>query len=127
MSSHNKSDFIISVIKGTGLAVVCSLLGVLAFAVVVKFAYLSGTAVKSVNQFIKIVSVFIGCFFFLKQNNGLIKGLLIGACSTVITYLIFAIFSGGAVFSLSFLLDILFCAAIGAVSGIIAVNTRGKE
>ncbi len=127
MSSEIKSEFFITVLKGIFVAVICALVGVFVFAAVVKFAALSTNAVKAVNQFIKIISVFLGCFFTLKGGKGLIKGLIIGVFFTVIIYLVFALIGGGEVFGTGFLLDILFGAAIGAISGIIAVNTRGKE
>lgn len=121
------SGFFLSAVKGVGLAVISMLFGVLVFAFIVKLTALSSGAIKAVNQFIKITSVFCGCFFTLKGKAGLIKGVIVGLFSTVIIYLIFALIGGEKVFGTGFLLDMLFGAAIGAVSGIIAVNTRGKE
>lgn len=120
-----KSEFFASVIKAFATAVVVSLAAVLAFALIVKITGLGETAIKTVNQFIKVISIFIGCFILLKNGAGLIKGAIVGAAYCVVLYLIFLI-AGGNSFSVAFWLDLLFCTAIGAVSGIITVNVRAK-
>lgn len=127
MEKGERSEFFLSAVKGVGLAVISMLFGVLVFAFIVKLTAISSGAIKAVNQFIKITSVFLGCFFTLKGKAGLVKGVIVGLLSTVIIYLIFALLGGEGVFGTGFILDILFGTAIGAVSGIIAVNTRGKE
>ena len=113
--------------KAACLALVCCLIGILIFAAVVKFAVISTSAIKIVNQFIKAVSVFIGCFFSVKGRLGIAKGAIGGAVCTLLLYLIFALISGSAVFSLQMLADLGFTALIGGISGIVAVNARGKE
>lgn len=113
-----------SIIKGVSTAVIVMLVGVLIFACVVKLAFLGQTVIKSVNQFIKILSIFLGCFFCISGKNGLIKGILIGVLSTVITYLIFAFIGGEIPFGTSFLVDLVFGLIVGGVSGIIAVNVK---
>lgn len=119
--------FMLSVIKATALAVIVSLSGVLLFALVVKFSALSQTAIKTVNQFIKVIAVFIGCFFSVKGKLGIVKGGVSGALCTLLLHAIFSLMSGTGVFSIEMLIDILFTAVVGAISGIIAVNVRGKE
>ena len=116
-----------SVIKATALALIASLAGVLLFALIVKFAALSQTAIKTVNQFIKVIAVFIGCFFSVKGKLGIVKGGVSGALCTVLLYAIFSLMSGSGFFSIEMFIDILFTAVVGAISGIIAVNVRGKE
>ena len=116
-----------SVIKATFLTVIASLIGILIFAGIVKFADISDIAIKVVNQFIKVVAVFTGCFFSLEKSKGLIKGAAAGIMATLILYLIFAFLSGGETFGVTMLVDMLFMAVVGAISGVIAVNLRGKE
>lgn len=121
----NKSEFFTSVIKAFATAIVVSLAAVLVFALIVKITGLGEAAIKTVNQFIKVISLFIGCFISLKNGAGLIKGALVGAAYCVVLYLIFLI-SGSNSFSAAFWLDLLFCTAIGAISGVITVNVRAK-
>ena len=75
------------------------------------------------NQFIKIISVFIGCLFSFSGVKGLIRGAITGLTVTVITYLIFLLF-GAASFGTGFLIDLALLTVVGAISGIIAVNVK---
>ncbi len=127
MSEKSKSDnFLLSVTKGVGVAVVALLLGVLIFAGIVKIATLSSGVIKAVNQFIKAVAVFLGCFTAIRYSKGLFKGACIGVASALIIFLIFAIIGGEVSFGLSFFLDLLFGAIVGALSGVVAVNVKNK-
>ena len=120
-----KGAFFSSIIKAAALSVIVSLVGALIFALVLSLTNLDGGVIKTVNQFIKILAVFLGCFFFIKDNAGLFKGLISGALSAFITYLIFALVSGvGINFGTEFFIDLAFTAVIGAISGIIAVNVK---
>lgn len=120
-------DFFSNVIRAAALSLICSLVGILLFAAVVKFAALSLTAVKTVNQFIKVAAVFIGCFFSVKGTKGILKGAIAGAFNTFLLYAVFALLSGSPLFDLNMLVDLGFTAAVGAIAGIIAVNVKGKE
>ena len=119
--------FFSSVIKATFLTVILSLVGVLVFALIVKFADISDTTIKIVNQFIKVIAVFFGCYFSLAGNKGLFKGIATGLISTVLIYLIFSLLSGAEMFGIKALADLIFVAVIGGISGIITVNVRKKE
>ncbi len=123
---ENSKDrgFIRSIIKGFFTATIVTLIGVLVFAGIVKLAFLSTSVIKAVNQFIKVISVFLGCFFNVKENGGLIKGALIGCFSSLVTYLLFALIGGETQFGLSIIVDMIFMTVIGAISGIIAVNLK---
>lgn len=127
MSGKLENGFFSDVLKGTLCAVIITLFGVLIFALVVKFALLGSAVIKAVNQFIKILSVFLGCSFFLRGRMGLVRGALIGVISTVIVYALFSLFGGEIFFSYKLLIDIIFSLVIGGVSGIIAVNLKAKN
>ena len=118
--------FFSSVLKATAFALILCLSGILVFAIVVKYAVLSDLTIKTVNQFIKIFSVFTACLFCVKKNAGILKGAICGTASTFLIYSVFAIISGNALFSLQMLADIAFMAIIGGVAGIISVNI-GKD
>lgn len=121
---REKSGFFSGIVKGTLTAVIIMLFSVLIFAGIVKVALLSQGVIKAVNQFIKIVAVFLGCSFCVRGRMGLIRGAILGVLSTIIIYLIFSLFSGEIYKSTSFILDLVFMAVIGGVSGIIAVNVK---
>lgn len=120
----NKNGFFISILLSAGLSIICALIGILIFALIVKFTNFNSGVIKAVNQFLKVIAIFIGCFFILKQGKGAIKGLLSGIIFTIILYLIFSLISGSFNFGVSFIVDLLFCAIIGAICGIISVNVK---
>ena len=117
-----KSGFWFSVLKGALIDIITVLAAVLVFAAVANKAGLTAGVIKPVNQFIKIFAAFIGCFFAVKGDKGLLKGAIIGAGGCVLTHLIFLIVGAGI--GVTFLIDLAFTAAIGGISGIIAVNVR---
>ncbi len=112
------------VIKGVLTAVITALIGILIFALVIKLTVLSSNTVKIVNQFIKLISVFLGCMVAVRAEKGLIKGALIGVISNFIIYLVFSILGGVGVFTLSFLIDAIFLVIVGGIAGVIAVNLK---
>ena len=119
----SEKGFFSTIIKGALCSVIITLFSVLIFALIVKFTMLNSGVIKAVNQFIKIISILLGSIFFIRGNLGLIKGVILGLLSTVITYLLFSLFCGIS-FNGSFILDIIFTAIIGGVSGILAVNMK---
>lgn len=126
MSKTKNYSLFASVLKGALLSVFCTVVGVLIFSFIVKISSLSENAIKSVNQFIKIISVFLGCLFFVKENKGLVKGLLLGVFYAVLVSLVFKLLGGGYQTFLSFIIDLVFCTVIGIISGIISVNAKNR-
>ena len=124
MDKTEKVGGVSSIIKGVATSVIVTLVGVLIFAGVVKLTFLGQSIIKTVNQFIKILSIFFGCFFCVSGKNGLIKGAIIGVLSMVITYLLFALIGGEISFGKPFFLDLVFGLIVGGISGIIAVNVK---
>ena len=115
-----------SILKATGLSVIIALFLILIFGFIIKIATLSSTVITPVNQFIKIISVFLGCFFVLKNKAGFLKGLISGLLFSLILHLIFFCINGKIDLTYKVLVDIVFCSLIGMVSGILAVNIKGK-
>lgn len=121
---ENSQNFFSNVLKGALFAIIVSLISILIFAFIIKVAYLNSGVIKAVNQFIKILSVFLACTFCLGDRVGLIGGAFIGLIYTLVTYLLFALFLGQTNFGLTFIIEIIFMVVIGAVSGIISVNLK---
>ena len=124
MEKIKDNGFIQNVVKGVANVIIITLVSVLIFAGVVKLALLNSSVIKAVNQLIKIISVFLGCSFSIKENKGLVKGVLVGGISTLIIYLLFSLIGGGVSFGKSFFLDLLLGVVIGGVSGVISVNFK---
>ena len=123
-NEDNSQGFLLTIIKGVVLTALVTMICLLVFSLVIRLAYLEGSIVKWINQFLKIFSIFIGVFFSVRANGGILKGSLIGGLSTVVIFVIFAIISGQKVTLISFFADILFGVIVGGIIGIMAVNRK---
>ena len=117
-------NFFVLIFKSVILSVLITLLSVIVFAFIVKRAGLTTTVIKSVNQFIKTVSVFVGCFFVIKGRLGVVKGAVSGALYALIIALLFFLFSKTSYPTFSLAIEVAFCLIIGAISGVVAVNKK---
>jgi putative membrane protein (TIGR04086 family) len=118
------SGFFSGIIKGVLTAVIITLVGVLVFAGITKFTLFNNGVIKAVNQFIKILAIFLGCSFCIRGKGGLLRGAILALLATVLTYSLFSLFCGQSAFDQNFLLDLIFTIIIGAISGIITVNLK---
>ncbi len=119
-------NLIKQIVKGALIATFSTIVGVLIFALIIKATNLSEIAIKSVNQFIKIISIFLGVLFSVKENKGLVKGAIVGATYMLIVSLIFRLLGSRGNGFLSFILELLFCAIVGVIFGIISVNAKNR-
>ena len=117
-------EFFSGILKAVFSAVIITLVGVLIFAGLLKFTLLSQNVIKAVNQFIKIIAIFLGCSFNIRGRSGLVRGIIMAFLSTIITYLLFSLLCGKMMFGNMFLVDLIFTSIIGGVSGIISVNIK---
>ena len=124
MEKSEKSAFFGTIIKGASISVVFLTASILIFAGLITATGLSDAVIKPVNQFIKVISIFLGCFFSIKESKGFLKGLIIGLLFTVISYLLFALIGGNLSFGFPFVVDILFGGAVGLISGILTVSVK---
>ena len=108
----------VQVAKGACVSVVFTLAAVLIFALIIKLFALSSGVITPVNQVIKFVAVFIGCFFCIRPDRAFFKGLLCGA--------IVAIVAGSISFGWMNLFDVLFGAAAGGISALIAAAAKNR-
>ena len=88
---ENKGFF--PLIIGGGISVITALLLILVFAGLIKAFNMGSGIIKPINQFIKALAIFIGCFFCVRESKGLVKGVGIGLIFTIIIYLLFALLS----------------------------------
>lgn len=126
MRAESNNGFIFTIIKGACVAVITALIGVLVFAAIVKIFALDNSVVKIVSQFIKILSIFLGCVLALKENKGIIKGAIVGVLSTAVICLIFKLIGGEVCQGTALAVEFLFSLIVGAISGIIAINLKNS-
>lgn len=103
------------------LGIIVSLIGLLAFALVMKFVILSDNFISAVNQGIKAVSLFIAIKYVSKfyTNKLIVRSLVIGLLYAIFAYLIFSILNGSFAFNMGTLTDILFAVITAFICGII--------
>lgn len=128
VKSAAKKYFLTDVLKSALISVLLGAILILVFATVLNFVPIGDKLVTVINQIIKVLAVFAGCFFGIKEKkNGILKGLLAGLLYSVGTILIFAIINKSFDFSWGVALDVGLGAAIGAICGIISVNLGKKS
>lgn len=127
MQSETKNGFLSQVLKGVLFSIVTVAICTLAFALLLKSVCLSSSVVKAVNQFIKTISVFVGCFYSIRDNRGLIKGICVGGISSAVACLLFAAIAKNAFSVGTFFFELVFGGIIGGICGIITLNFKGKE
>lgn len=122
-------NFLVTILKGSLISIAISLVAILFFAFVIKLFGLSDGWIKPVNQIIKAVSILAGVFVSLKKDStkGLIKGLLVGLVYTLVAFVVFSVLNGSICVDKTLLTDVLFGGIMGAICGIIVVNTSGKK
>ena len=128
MEKTNKFD-LINILKGTLISVLVSLGLILVFAIVLKFVDFSDSIIKIINQIIKIISIFVGIYFVLKdkKEKGFLKGLILGLLYSIIAYFVFSILNTSITFGLSNIIDLIFSGVFGMVSGIFCANIKNRE
>ena len=112
---------------GLGAAVCLSVLFVLVFAGVIKLFSVESGVIRPVNQVFKIIAIVTGVLIGVRGDKRILKGALFGVVYSVVVNIIFSIISKTAFFSLSLVFDILFCAVIGLIGGVIAATAKRYE
>lgn len=115
---------IFQMIKGVALALAVSFLSAIVLATVLRFSSLSDSTIYPIAQTIKVVSVFLGAFAFVRGENGFAKGMAIGALFTALSYLTFSALGGDFSLSWWIVIELFLSLLSGAVGGAVAVNIR---
>ena len=122
----NDKIFGFNLVKAVLISLIFSCVSILIFALVLYLFSIPNEAVKPVNCLIKVLAVFIGCFFSIKGEKGLTKGLIYGGIITVTAFLFFSLLGGEFTFGISFLWEVLLGLTVGAVAGIVTVNKKNN-
>ena len=121
---NNKRKSLLSILSGTTVAIATTLILILLFALLIRFVNISENLIFPVNQVIKLISLIIGALFFLKKDNkqGFFKGILLGFCYYILSYLVFSFLQGNFTISVNNFYDLLLTTVAGGVIGVILVN-----
>lgn len=114
-------SFFLTIIKSCLIGLISTLVGIVIFAVILKFVDLSSAVVGYINDAIKAVSIFltISCVKKSSSDKLIYKSILAGVVYAALTYVIFSILNGGFVFNLSIIYDMLFAVVVAMIITII--------
>ncbi len=127
LKSLNWSGFL-NILKCCLIGIVVTLVGIVFFAIVLKFTDLNDTVITAVNNIIKAIAIFF-MIFFLKKANGeklIVKAVFAGLIYAILSFIIFSIMNGGFAFNLSVVYDLLFAVIVSVIVAII-VNLTSKK
>ena len=127
IKSLNWSGFL-SIIKCCMIGILTTLIGLIIFAVILKFVDLSTNIIGYVNDAIKAVSIFV-MLFCIKKTNGdklILKSIFAGLLYAVLSLIVSAILNKGFSFNLTILYDILFALIVSVIVAII-INLLHKK
>lgn len=114
------------ILRMTLISVLITLVAVLIFGIIVKLADVPSGIIMPINQVIKVLSILLGAVIGIKcKEKGVLKGAVAGLLYTVISVFVFLILNKTLTGSFG-VVDAVSGIILGAVSGIIAVNT-GKN
>ena len=121
------SGIYLEILKALTIALIISLVLILAMSLIITFVDVSDLAISIVNQVIKGVSLLVASLIaFRDKSSGWKKGLILGLIYIVAAYLIFSLMDGKFSISWVNLLDLAAGAVMGVICGIISVNIRKK-
>ncbi len=123
-----KLSGIMPILKASLIAIVTTLLGIVIFAIVLKFADIPSGVVNYINDIIKALSVFVMVLFIKKMSGEklLVKSLIGGLVYALLAFIIFSILNGGFNFNMSFIYDLLFTLIVSLVASVI-FNIMGRK
>lgn len=127
LKSLNWGGFL-SIIKCCMIGILVTLVGLILFAVVLKFVDLSSNIIGYINDALKAISIFV-MLFCIKKTNGdklIIKSIFAGLLYAVLSLIIFAILNKGFAFNMTILYDILFALIVSVIVAII-INLIHKK
>ena len=122
--SANRTDAMISVLRGFLLTAVITLISMLTIAALTVFVRISDKTVSLLNQLVKILAVVLGTWSAVGRggSHGFVTGVVLALLYMIAGYSLYVALGGG-VWSVSGMLgEMLLGAAVGAVCGAILAN-----
>ena len=117
-----------SIIKSCLLGIIVTLIGVVVFAVVLKFTDLNTNVISWINNVIKAISIFIVILSIKKYGSEklLLKSIVAGVLYALISYLIFSFLNKSFTINMSLVYDIIYAVIVSVIASII-INLFSKK
>jgi len=113
---------------GLIIAILFTLIPMLAIAALMIALPLSDQLIKTINQFIKVIAIILGTIAAVPKGaeKGLVSGVLIALVYTILGYVCYLSLGGGCYSFIGMMGELLIGVAAGAVSGAIRANLNPK-
>lgn len=127
--SANRISILLSIVKGLLIAIVFTLIGMLAVAALTVFARISDNLLVILNQILKIAAIALGVRAAVGRGGtrGFFTGATLALLYMTLGYAMYAGLGGGAYSTTAMLGEMLLGAAVGGVCGAILANMRPKS
>lgn len=127
MTAKIQKTHVRSFFKGLAFALVFALGAVLVFALILKIAGgASELIIRIANSLIRIGAAAVACFFYCREEKGVLRGSFMGFVCFFAIYLLFGILGGGWKWQSGRLLDFVLTVAAGAIFGALFVNLKKR-
>lgn len=125
----NRANAILSILKGLLLAIVLTLLGMLAIAALVVLARISDGWLTALNQILKAAAIIAGACTAVGRggHRGFFTGAALAMLYMVLGYALYVALGGGAFNVGSMLGEVVVGAAVGGVTGAILANMAPRK
>ncbi len=129
VKSQSSLSTVVSLARGLLAAVAVTVLGVVVFALLIKWLNLSDTVISILNQALKLIAIFIGARACIGRGgtNGVFKGAIIGLLYMMLGVIGYAFLSGLSLPPTAYLADLGMGVAAGGLCGMILSNLPAKK
>lgn len=120
---------VMTIVRGLLAAVAVTVLGVVVFALIIKWLSVSDSVISIMNQILKLVAVFIGAYACIGRGGtgGVFKGALVGLLYMMLGIIGYAFLSGLSLTPSAYLADLGMGVAAGGLCGMIVSNLNPKK
>ena len=124
-AESNKNN-IVTIIKGSAIALAISLIGLLVLSIILTYTNLSENFTVPIIIMINAVSIIIGSMISVKKvkNKGYINGGIVGFIYILCIYILSSMIVTGFTFNLTTGITILIAIIAGIIGGIIGINIK---
>lgn len=129
VKSQSSMGSVFAIARGLLTSIAVTVLGVVVFALLIRWMSLSDTVISVFNQALKLASIFVGARACVGQGgtNGVFKGATIGLLYMMLGIVAYAFLSGLTLVPSAYLADLGMGVAAGGLCGMIMSNMRAKK
>ena len=120
---------LLGIVRGLLAALAVTVLGVVVFALLIKWLNLSDTVISVLNQGLKLGAIFIGARACIGRggSGGMLKGAVVGLGYMMMGIMGYAFLSGLSLVPAAYLADLGMGVAAGGLCGTIMSNLQAKK